>query len=103
MRWFKNITNWFEKKSPVLPRVPPMGMKAADPAMAQKILGMLEKTQAEELSCDDVYALLDQFTEMAARGEDVASLMPMVKQHLDMCTDCREEYEALLNVINNSG
>lgn len=67
--------------------------------MTQKILEMLEKTQEEELTCDEVFALLDQFTEMASRGEDVAQLMPLVKLHLDICGDCREEYEALLNIV----
>jgi hypothetical protein len=27
--------------------------------------------------------------------------MPMVKQHLDLCGDCREEYEALLNIVQH--
>lgn len=83
----------------------PLSGKAAvqtvQPHMAQKILGMLEKTREEELTCDEVFALLDEFTEMAARGEDVASFMPMVQQHLDICGDCREEYEALLHIVQH--
>lgn len=83
----------------------PLSVKAAaqaiQPHMAQKILKILEKTQEEEFTCDEVFALLDQFTEMAARGEDVASFMPMVQQHLDICGDCREEYEALLHIVQH--
>ena len=70
--------------------------------MAQKMLSMLQKTQEEELTCDDIFALLDQFAEMAARSENVARLMPMVQQHLDMCPDCLEEYQALLNILNRT-
>ena len=56
----------------------------------------LANTQAQELSCDEVYALLDVFADKVSRGEDAASLMPLIQHHLEMCPDCREEYETLL-------
>jgi predicted anti-sigma-YlaC factor YlaD len=46
-----------------------------------------------------VHRLLDQFAEAVLRGEDVARLMPLVQRHLDMCPDCREEFEALLRIL----
>ncbi len=57
------------------------------------------RTQEKEYSCDDVYELLDEFTEAVAQGKDVTQLMPLVQQHLEMCPDCREEFEALLRVV----
>ena len=33
------------------------------------------------------------------RGEDAASMLPLVNKHLEMCPDCREEFEALLRVL----
>ncbi len=57
------------------------------------------RTQETEYSCDDVYQLLDEFAEAVAQGKDVAKLMPLVQQHLEMCPDCREEFEALLRVV----
>lgn len=69
--------------------------------LAQRVLGMLAATRDVELTCDEVFALLDQFAEMSARGEDVASAMPLVHAHLSQCGDCREEYEALLNVLGH--
>jgi predicted anti-sigma-YlaC factor YlaD len=51
------------------------------------------------LTCDQVFALIDQYSERAARGEDVTHLMPLVAAHLDMCPDCREHYEALERVL----
>jgi predicted component of type VI protein secretion system len=65
----------------------------------QKMLAMLSKTQDVELTCDEVFALLDQFTELAAQGENVAQLMPLVQQHLDMCGDCQEEYKVLESIL----
>jgi predicted component of type VI protein secretion system len=97
MKLFNNLKRIFGKKQ--YRTQFSAGMQASGSQMAEKMIGMLAKTQEQELSCDEVFALLDQFTEMAARGEDVTSLMPMVQQHLEMCGDCREEYQALMNVI----
>lgn len=68
--------------------------------MMGKLLQMVENTDEVEIGCDQVFELLDQYVEMEARGEDVASLMPLVKRHLDKCRDCHEEYEALAQVVN---
>ena len=68
----------------------------------QKVMAALANTQEVELTCDEVFAVLDQFTEMAARGEDVSQLMPLIQQHLDMCEDCREEYKVLEKIVMNA-
>ena len=72
---------------------------APDPIMPP-LLRMLSMTDEQELSCEDVYDLVDQFAELVKRGEDASSLMPMVRKHLNMCPDCREEYEALLLMMD---
>jgi len=66
---------------------------------AEKMLRMIENTQQEELACDKVFELLDTYSEMAVRGENVEELLPLVKHHLDMCPDCREEYEAVMRIL----
>ncbi len=77
-------------------------MQADQSEMMQKVLTMLSNTQEEELTCDQVFAALDQFTELAARGEDVSQLMPLIQHHLDMCPDCMEEYKVLKNIVLNA-
>jgi len=79
----------------------PASLQAGKSEKMQKMLKMLSNTRDVELSCDDVFAVLDQFTELAAQGEDVAKLMPLIKQHLDMCPDCRDEYKVLENIVRN--
>lgn len=69
------------------------------PAVMQKLLHMVAATQQNEISCDEVYAVLDQFAEAVKRGENPMVFMPLVRQHLDMCPDCREEYESLLRML----
>ena len=78
---------------------PSNGMQARQSEKMQKMLAMLSNTQEVELTCDEVFALLDQFTELATQGEDVRQLMPLVQQHLDMCDDCREEYRVLESIL----
>lgn len=65
----------------------------------KKMLRMIDNTQEIELSCDEVFELLDVYAEMALRGEDVSESLPFVKHHLEMCPDCREEYEAVMRIL----
>jgi hypothetical protein len=86
------------------------GMRASQPQSADqqaaekmsKLFQMVANTDEVEISCDDVFELLDLYVEYEARGGDAASLWPRVKKHLDDCQDCHEEYEALLRVIRAS-
>ena len=78
------------------------GISANPSEKMQKMMAMLSNTLEVELTCDDVFALLDQFTELAAQGEDVRKLMPLVQQHLDMCEDCREEYKVLKSILHGT-
>jgi hypothetical protein len=62
-------------------------------------ISLLTEASEAMLTCEQVFELIDQYAERAARGEDVAHLMPLVAAHLDMCPDCREHYEALERVL----
>jgi hypothetical protein len=72
------------------------------PEKMQKMMAMLSNTRDVELTCDDVFGILDQFVEMTARGEDISQLMPLVKHHLDMCPDCMEEYKVLESIVQSN-
>lgn len=98
-----NIKQFFQKIFGSNRQTPASGGMPADQSeKMQKMLAMLSNTQDVELTCDEVFALLDQFTELAAQGEDVAQLMPLVQQHLDMCEDCREEYKVLQSILRGA-
>jgi hypothetical protein len=90
----------FPKKQSLKPA--PMGQQNVQPAALQKMLDMLARTDEVELTCDEVFAMLDRFTELAVQGVDVAHLMPLIQRHLDMCADCREEYESLKRVLQHA-
>lgn len=69
------------------------------PQQITKLARQLQQTQEIEYSCEDALRLLDQFAESVVRGEDAAQLMPLVQHHLDLCPECREEFEALMRVL----
>lgn len=66
--------------------------------LVARILAMLAATEPQELGCGEVFALLDEFTEKQAAGQDLSPYAGLLK-HLQMCGECQEEYEALLSMV----
>jgi hypothetical protein len=93
--------DWFRRLMGKSPHIQ-SGNGISSPQALQKMVDMLAHTREEEYSCDEVLALMDQFAEMVIQGEDAARLMPLVQHHLEMCGDCREEFEALLRILRSS-
>jgi hypothetical protein len=67
--------------------------------MMRKLIEQIALTQERELDCGEVFAVLDQYTEAIIAGGDVQEQFALVIQHLELCPDCLEEYEALLSVL----
>lgn len=65
-------------------------------------LRVLESAREEEASCDEVYARIDEYVEREVDKKDAAQLMPLVREHLDMCSECCDEYEALLDILEKT-
>ncbi len=68
-------------------------------AAIHNLISRLEATRTDEFSCDDVFALVDEYAEAHLQSEDVAQLKPLIRHHLEMCRECEEEYQALLRVL----
>ena len=71
----------------------------------QAVLGflrVLESVREEDAPCDEVYARIDEYVEREIDKKDAARLMPLVREHLDICSECCEEYEALLDVLEKT-
>jgi hypothetical protein len=56
------------------------------------------ETQEFEISCAECFDLVSGFVEVEASGRDAVAELPHVKQHLDQCRACRDEYEILRNL-----
>ncbi len=70
--------------------------------VVQGFLRVLEEVRVEDVPCSQVFARLDEYVEKEVHGGDAARLMPLLREHLDLCPDCCEEYEALLCVLERS-
>jgi hypothetical protein len=93
MKWIERLIKRFQKET-----FPEKEM-GVSPSQVKMVLHMAQKTQEVEFSCDETHRLLDQYAEMVLRGDDVRSLLPLVHYHIEMCSDCREELEALKRIL----
>lgn len=69
----------------------------------EAVLGFLrlleEDAHKEDLSCAEIYDKLDEYVECEMGCKDAAHIMPLIRHHLDVCSECCDEYEALLDVV----
>jgi hypothetical protein len=65
----------------------------------RKMMNSIRSTRDQEITCGHCFEELDQFIEMKLRGLNAEEAMPLVKEHLDRCAPCREEYEILLEAL----
>ena len=64
-----------------------------------KVMRLLAATQPVELSCDEVLRLMGACAEAVLRGEDYGPVLTLFENHIEICADCREEFEGLLRVL----
>ena len=58
-------------------------------------LRQIYQTEEEEISCSECFDLVSQYVDLEIVGEAAREKLPRLKQHLDQCRVCREEYEVL--------
>jgi hypothetical protein len=64
-----------------------------------RFLRILEDVRKEDLSCAEIYSKLDEYVECEIGCKDAAHVMPLIREHLDICQECCDAYEALLDVV----
>jgi hypothetical protein len=71
----------------------------------ERWLKNIYETQDEEISCHECFDQVSRFVELEISSQNAAAQMPQVKQHLDQCRACRDEYEALrdLRLLEEKG
>jgi hypothetical protein len=68
----------------------PLSKKEIDELL--RLVGLTEDT---ELNCDQCLSLIAEFAERQLQGKTVQDGLQAVQQHLSVCGECRDEYEAL--------
>jgi hypothetical protein len=90
--FFRSLRRWFRRDG----NPSPNGHMAVP---VPKIMQQLAATQPVELTCDEVLRLMGACAEAVLRGEDHALVVPLFEKHIEMCADCREEFEGLLRIL----
>ncbi len=96
----KNIINKITGRSPERAVAIPVEMT---PEQFKQLVLDVARTQDVELACESTHELLDEYADLVAGGQDAATTMPLVKHHMEMCPDCRDEYETLLKIVQSIG
>ena len=61
----------------------------------EQLLRLVGQTEDQELNCEECLALVAEFAESQLPGKSIPAGLQAVEQHLTICDECREEYEAL--------
>ncbi len=64
------------------------------------LLWLVGLTNENELNCEQCLALVAEFAECELAGKSISDGLKAVEQHLSVCSECREEYEALQRVLD---
>jgi hypothetical protein len=64
-----------------------------------KLLRAIAETRETEIGCEESFERMDHFAEVERSGLDAGAVMPLVRDHLSKCEDCRETFEVLLRAM----
>jgi hypothetical protein len=86
-----------------------MGMETAvsattltlnDAALTQ-LMQQVAKTEEGQYTCEETFALLDEYAELVVSGAEAAALMPLVEAHLRVCPECGPRFDALRTILES--
>ena len=63
------------------------------------IVKMLGLTTEREFNCGECLQNVSEFSENQLANKPVCEVISKVEQHLALCPECREEYEALMKIL----
>lgn len=75
------------------------GFMKLTPISLKRLVRVIAQTHSNEIGCDECWDHLDQFVDLELSGKAAEEALPLVKEHLILCIECREEYEALLTAL----
>lgn len=58
-------------------------------------------TKDREINCEQCLALVAEFAEQELTGKSISEGLKAVEHHLEICAECREEYQTLQKALQN--
>lgn len=71
-------------------------------AQVGSIVKMLGLTTDREFDCSECLQHVSEFAECELANKPVTEVLASVEQHLALCPECREEYEALRKILTTN-
>jgi uncharacterized protein with PIN domain len=68
-------------------------------AQVGSIVKMLGLTTDREFNCSECLQHVSEFAECQLASKPLDEVIAKVEQHLALCPECREEYEALMKIL----
>ena len=65
----------------------------------RELLTRLLGPSAPEATCEECFELLDEYVELELAGEDADRRLPGLREHLQGCPACNEDYESLRDFV----
>lgn len=72
---------------------------ALDTKELNQLLELLARTHEQEIDCEACLEQISRFAETRIRGDQFDEMLKNVLQHLSVCADCHEEWQALVRAI----
>ena len=69
----------------------------------EDLVRLIGLTQDFEINCEQCLALVGEFAEQTLAGKSISEGLKAVEQHLSVCAECRQEYEALQQALKDLG
>ena len=66
-----------------------------------ELMRQIGLTREDEIDCERCLALVAEFAERELAGRSVPASLEAVAHHLSICSECCEEYEALLRALKD--
>ena len=64
-----------------------------------ELLRILSLTKPDELTCDECLMQVAEYAEFYLAGKSVPESLSEVKQHLELCSECCDEFRALIAAL----
>lgn len=66
-----------------------------------ELMRLVGLTKDDEINCEQCLMLIAEFTEQVLAGKSIPEGLLAVEQHLSLCAECREEYTALKQALED--
>lgn len=63
------------------------------------IMKIIFSTRDEDITCAECFDHIDEYVDMLRAGQEPEAVLPQVKSHLDQCSCCKHEFNALITIL----